>query len=922
MGKWTFLILFFFSGIAKADICAPGQLRLIHNPISGQWDYVCVGGGGASIYPATSTAYFPYGLQLSTASFITTPWLYGGTIVNHSNGTQSIHASTGPDSGALGSTLINAVELEQDGDVIFISSGIFNVGQFNIDLTNSGTLSCDLHGVTWQGSTITASAGATMITLGNSKVTDLSIIGIKANVFQFPIGLNNVYQNFTTGYIKNVYTYSPSDGYYSQPFGSSAFTINIINSIFTGPWDTFFTNNNNLGQVVNVYNSTFSAIQKNGDPFGLNTTRPECSYGSGLNNFWNCLFFSSATTGADANGLTIMGGITNVYGGKTTTFSSGGSALDINVSGGVLNIDSVFSYDPSKTSGSFNIVSSVPDNPPSVPYIHNPTTDFNISQASAPLLSSDGAGNVILDNKSGNLYSNAGSYWNGPLFSPFVTTDKLNILGPSTFGGNSSSIDASGNANFQTLAVGNNQALINSNGSASFTIPYDTNDPPTNLGLSLYNPDGDLLMTTHSYEPPPSVNNFPIMDYYGAGGNGSNMVSWSMIGRDTMLRRTYLNVYENSGITNWDYEPDNTPISLIFNGTSTFSGRLSNTYDIYLNSSYGFDGQPGNIPYYITTGDTGASFVRADGFNGAGSNYYWSDPTIGFPDSYNYLGGFSFGSGSAVWYGNDGAGDQSEFMQSIFDGGTGAFDTVFNGSIAGNGSQLSIQPLGTNIIYGAPLSYLVDTSWTNTFADSQSNGQIANFLTSDNSQGNFYISNGLNQSATTGLLFGYGRGTPQNTDVYFQAVGNGNYYFFDNVGAFTNTVYMGNISAKGQFSVNLKVGTYMNVVGSMTVTGILGTSTTTISNNLSISSGAWITVSTNSGGGYMGTGTLSSGSATILTNKIHTGDYVFLTDTGNSITNLGSLEVQSITNGGSFLVKSSNVSDSSTFNWLILRASP
>ena len=330
----------------------------------------------------------------------------------------------------------------------------------------------------------------------------------------------------------------------------------------------------------------------------------------------------------------------------------------------------------------------------------------------------------------------------------------------------------------------------------------------------------------------------------------------------------------------------------------------------------------GNIPYYITTGDTGASFVRADGFNGAGSNYYWSDPTIGFPDSYNYLGGFSFGLNSAVWYGNDGAGDQSEFMQSIYDGGTGAFDTVFNGSIAGNGSQLSIQPLGTNIIYGAPLSYLVDTSWTNTFADSQSNGQIANFLTSDNSQGNFYISNGLNQSATTGLLFGYGRGTPQNTDVYFQAVGNGNYYFFDNVGAFTNTVYMGNISAKGQFSVNLKVGTYMNVVGSMTVTGILGTSTTTISNNLSISSGAWITVSTNSGGGYMGTGTLSSGSATILTNKIHTGDYVFLTDTGNSITNLGSLEVQSITNGGSFLVKSSNVSDSSTFNWLILRASP
>lgn len=98
-------------------------------------------------------------------------------------------------------------------------------------------------------------------------------------------------------------------------------------------------------------------------------------------------------------------------------------------------------------------------------------------------------------------------------------------------------------------------------------------------------------------------------------------------------------------------------------------------------------------------------------------------------------------------------------------------------------------------------------------------------------------------------------------------------------------------------------------------------SSVNIKSVVSISSGASVSISTHTSG-IMGIGTLSSGSAVISTNKIHTGDFVFLTDTGGSIVNLGALQVQSISNLVSFTVKSSNALDTSTFNWLIIRASP
>lgn len=125
------------------------------------------------------------------------------------------------------------------------------------------------------------------------------------------------------------------------------------------------------------------------------------------------------------------------------------------------------------------------------------------------------------------------------------------------------------------------------------------------------------------------------------------------------------------------------------------------------------------------------------------------------------------------------------------------------------------------------------------------------------------------------------------------------------------------------FSGNVGIATTtpvspLSVGGNVTITGSVIASTFTASSAVVISSSSYIQISTNVGGGYMGTGTLSSGSATITTNKCHAGDFIFVTDTGSSITNLGSLQVQSVT-AGSFQVKSTNILDTSTFNWLIVR---
>jgi hypothetical protein len=71
----------------------------------------------------------------------------------------------------------------------------------------------------------------------------------------------------------------------------------------------------------------------------------------------------------------------------------------------------------------------------------------------------------------------------------------------------------------------------------------------------------------------------------------------------------------------------------------------------------------------------------------------------------------------------------------------------------------------------------------------------------------------------------------------------------------------------------------------------------------------------------MGTGTLASGTATISTTAVTAASLIFLTDTQSGVVNIGILTVSAISAGVSFTVKSSNVLDASTFNWLIMEPS-
>lgn len=67
-----------------------------------------------------------------------------------------------------------------------------------------------------------------------------------------------------------------------------------------------------------------------------------------------------------------------------------------------------------------------------------------------------------------------------------------------------------------------------------------------------------------------------------------------------------------------------------------------------------------------------------------------------------------------------------------------------------------------------------------------------------------------------------------------------------------------------------------------------------------------------------GTGTLSSGTATITNAAVTANSVIFLTDTAATLTNVGVLSVSSKTAGTGFTVTSANVLDSSTFNYMIV----
>ena len=78
-------------------------------------------------------------------------------------------------------------------------------------------------------------------------------------------------------------------------------------------------------------------------------------------------------------------------------------------------------------------------------------------------------------------------------------------------------------------------------------------------------------------------------------------------------------------------------------------------------------------------------------------------------------------------------------------------------------------------------------------------------------------------------------------------------------------------------------------------------------------------MTTEAEGEDFGEGTLSSGTATILTPKVDADDLIFVTKRTTSGGN-GFLYVSAINPGVSFVVTSSNPGDNGTFSWLLVHA--
>lgn len=122
----------------------------------------------------------------------------------------------------------------------------------------------------------------------------------------------------------------------------------------------------------------------------------------------------------------------------------------------------------------------------------------------------------------------------------------------------------------------------------------------------------------------------------------------------------------------------------------------------------------------------------------------------------------------------------------------------------------------------------------------------------------------------------------------------------------------------------------ITTAATLDITSSIAGSGTTITNNFAIRSNGSIVLSTAGNGLYikegtnatMGTGTLVGGALVISTTKITANSRVFLTDSGGTITNLGTLYVSTRTAGTSFTVSSSNPLDTSNFVWFILEPAP
>lgn len=121
---------------------------------------------------------------------------------------------------------------------------------------------------------------------------------------------------------------------------------------------------------------------------------------------------------------------------------------------------------------------------------------------------------------------------------------------------------------------------------------------------------------------------------------------------------------------------------------------------------------------------------------------------------------------------------------------------------------------------------------------------------------------------------------------------------------------------------NWVLSSNINSAGYNACMTVSSTGTVTIPGNFAtsaIGSGLQIKTGTNS---RIGTGTLSGGTLTVANTSVTANTRVFLTDTtSGALTNVGTMTVVT-TAGTGFVVTSSNVLDTSTFNWLLVESIP
>lgn len=122
------------------------------------------------------------------------------------------------------------------------------------------------------------------------------------------------------------------------------------------------------------------------------------------------------------------------------------------------------------------------------------------------------------------------------------------------------------------------------------------------------------------------------------------------------------------------------------------------------------------------------------------------------------------------------------------------------------------------------------------------------------------------------------------------------------------------------FSGNQAVAGNLTVAGNITATGNISTSLGGVTTQiLDINLGGACFKIKQTANGAVGTGTLSSGAATVANTSVAASSMIYLTDTSNGA-NLGTISVGTITPGTGFTVASSNTLDSDTFSYLIITA--